>query len=235
MSTQLRDAGFPAESSKVVVIDRRHMIRHFGAHGLVHVSHHSGWGGYAKLILPELLPADVETTIMLDADTVVARDLAPLWSLRHRLASSGHVLAAKRLSTGGVCLRGQRINSGVMLLSIRRMRELNWTSSLLANISHLGRRGAPARECGKMVRGNGSTLAAGDQELLSLGCLLSGACSALPPRLHQDTCDGFSGSDALVYHFNCRGRPESCPSARCRELVKLWARLKNSRHRRRNL
>ena len=55
---------------------------------------------------------------------------------------------------------------------------------------------------------------------------------------------GFSGSDALVYlnylyHFKLQAEGDQTAArgahAACRELVNMWARLKNSRRRRRNL
>lgn len=221
MAQQLISAGLPSRA-RVNKLDRHAVLRHFHASGLYQFAHHSGLGGYSKLLLPELLPADVDATLLVDTDTVFVSDLAPLWALRHRLSASGGVLAAKRLATGGACLRGQRINSGVVLMDVRRMRALNWTRALLTHVARLGRPGTPARLCGKMVRGNG-TLAAGDQELLSFACLQAGrsACHPMPPALHQDKCDGFSSAGrAVVLHFNCRASvPADCPTSACTRLV----------------
>lgn len=210
MDAKLRQYGLM--TATVQFVQRPSVLSHFEAFGLYKMAHHSGLGGYCKLLIAELLPPTVKATIVLDADTMVVDDIARLWALRQTLLGSprrsvegdgnGAVLAAKRLSTGGICLRGQRINSGVVLMNLQRMRERNWTSHLLRRISLLGVGHVPARACGKMVR-NGS-LAAGDQELLSFGCLKAhgNACLALPDGLHQDKCDGMTGgARALILHF----------------------------------
>ena len=197
------------------LVNRAAVLSRFAAFGLKKMAHHSGLGGYCKLIIADLLPKSVEATLVLDSDTLLVNDVAMLWGLRRSIfrprrgtaaeedgSGGGAVLAAKRLTTGGVCLRGQRINSGVVLMNLRRMRQLNWTGTLLRRIQLLGVGNVPARACGKMVR-NGS-IAAGDQELLSFGCLRAyrGACVPLPEGLHQDKCDGMGGgTHALVLHF----------------------------------
>ena len=129
-------------------LDRAGVQRRFDAFGLRKFAHHSGIGGYTKLILADLLPTTVDATVLVDTDTVFVSDVAPLWALRHRLARGGGVLMAKRLSTGGVCLRGHRINSGVVLMDLARMRQLNWTSTLLERVAvgpDVARRRALAR------------------------------------------------------------------------------------------
>lgn len=208
------------------------MLHRFQSFGLQHFAHHSGLGGYSKLLLPDLLPTSLNATILVDTDTIFVANVAPLWALRHRLERTGGVLAAKRLSTGGACLRGQRINSGVVLLDLARMRTIGWVPTLLTRVAALGRRGVPARQCGKMVRNNGTTLAAGDQELLSFGCLQAGpgACLPLPPAYHQDKCDGFMGAaTALILHFNCKGSPSDCPTAECSRIAADFERQEQAR------
>ena len=221
MAAQITAAGLPPRA-KVRQVQRDAVAHRFRAFGLRRFSHHSGLGGYSKLIVADLLQPAVNATIVVDTDTLFVSDVAPLWALRLRLARDGALLAAKRLSTGGACLRGQRINSGVVLMDLRRMRQTNFTSSLLSRVARLGRGGVPARECGKMVRND--TLAAGDQELLSFGCLHAGpaACLPLPALMHQDKCDGFSGGRAaVVLHFNCRGKiPLDCPTPDCNRLAR---------------
>jgi lipopolysaccharide biosynthesis glycosyltransferase len=118
LAEQLAAASVPSRA-RVHQLTREAVLRRFHAHGLYRFAHHSGLGGYAKLLLAELLPADVSSTILVDTDTLFVADIAPLWALRHRLAASGGVLAAKRLSTGGACLRGQRLNSGVVLMDVQ--------------------------------------------------------------------------------------------------------------------
>ena len=209
----------------------------FARFGLTKFSHHSGLGGYSKILVAELLPEHVKATIVLDSDTLVVSDIARLWNLRQRLfaakSGGGALLAAKRLSTGGACFKGLRINSGVLLLDVDQMRKTNWTSTLLERVAWLGRGNVPARQCGKLVR-NRSTLAAGDQELLSYGCLRAarGTCAALPDAMHQDRCDGISGGDrAVILHFNCRARlPDDCPSSGpCQSLVREFNQLVQGR------
>ena len=208
---------------KVTIIDHRTTASYFRRVGLVKMAHHSGLGGYSKLIVDKLLPSDLNATIVLDSDTLLVDDILPVWRLRERFFRQGALLMAKRITSGGACLKGQRINSGVLLLDLERMRRTNWTDVLLERIAWLGRGNVPARLCGKMVR-NRSTLAAGDQELLSYGCLQAGkgTCAALPHGMHQDKCDGIEGgSRAVILHFNCRGSvPGDCPlSGPCRALV----------------
>jgi hypothetical protein len=285
MARQLVAADLPP-AARVRQIDREYVLRRFDAFGIRKFAHHSGLGGYSKLLIAELLPPRLNASILVDTDTVFVADVAPLWALRHRLARSGAALAAKRLSTGGTCLRGQRLNSGVVLMDLQRMRATNWTETLLARLARLGRGGVPARLCGKsapaprsadrsaplqqqrargpprrfpterasppraahtrgpphahlhtcahssswlgaVLRNNGSTLAAGDQELVSYGCLQAGAhaCQPLPAAMHVDKCDGFAGAGrAIVVHFNCGGSaPSSCPTPGCSRIVRDFA------------
>ena len=204
MGSQLEKIGLSSDQATVQLLARASVLEQFAAYGFTRMAHHSGLGGYTKLLIPDLLPASVRQTIVLDSDTLIVNDVGALWTaLRQTSASKvDAVLAAKRLSTGGACLRGQRINSGVVLMNLNRMRELNWTSTMLHRLAKLSQKNVPARLCGKLVR-NGS-LAAGDQELLSYGCLSSdrGVCMPLPHGVHQDKCDGMSGGgQAVVLHF----------------------------------
>ena len=134
------------------------------------------------------------------------------------------MLAAKRIARQeGSCLHGERLNSGVVLMNLRRMRLTRWTDQLLGHAARLSARVTPARECGNMVR-NG-TVRAGDQELLGLACFkAAGECVSLPPRFHQDKCEGMARSDAVIYHFNCKSRPEThCPRGSCMRLALEFA------------
>ena len=261
MATQLEDAGLPSPPAVIQVVERTALLGHFAAFGLRRMSHHSGLGGYSKLLVPDLLPASINATVVLDADTLASdaqmrrihsqhlspfrkpsssldririaqfvADVANIWNLRRTLLrKSGALLAAKRLSTGGACLHGERVNSGVVLMDLRRMRSDNWTGGMMRRVANLGKGNVPARRCGKMVR-NG-TLVAGDQELLSFGCLSAtrrGACARLPDHQHQDRCDGMAGGrDAVVLHFNCKGQPpRDCPSSGpCTKLAREYATL----------
>ena len=224
MEPRLQAVGLPA-IAQVQLVNRSALLDRFASYGLRRMTHHSGVGGYSKLLVADLLARSIDHTIVMDTDTLTVRDLAPLWRLRHRLARGGSVLAARRLTSGGACLRGQRIQSGVVLMSLRRMRAVHWTDQLLARVAGLGRPGVPARACGKLVRND--TLVASDQELLSYACLASRACEPMPTELHQDKCDGMmGGADVLIFHFNCRGNPKAhCPNAACTSLAKEYARL----------
>lgn len=230
MRKALLAAGLPSQAT-VQDVARSLVLARLGAFGLRKLGHHSGVGGYAKLLVAELLPPTIHATIVLDSDTIVVADTWPLWaSLKAEGISAGAtrgVLAAKRLRTGGACLRGQRLNSGVVVMDLALMRARNWTGRLLERIAALGRPNVPARSCGKMVR-NGS-LVAGDQELLSYACLKApGSCVALPDGMHQDKCEGLSGGRrAIVLHFNCGGdAPGSCPgSGPCARVAQEYARL----------
>ena len=177
----------------------------------------------------ELLPPTIHATIVLDSDTIVVADT---WRCGRRKAegiSAGPATTSLRqtAAAGGACLRGQRLNSGVVVMDLALMRARNWTGRLLERIAALGRPNVPARSCGKMVR-NGS-LVAGDQELLSYAYLKApGSCVALPDGMHQDKCEGLSGGRrAIVLHFNCGGdAPGSCPgSGPCARVAQEYARL----------
>ena len=258
MAAQLEDAGLTSPPAEIQVVDRAAMLKRFAAFGLRRMAHHSGLGGYTKLLVADLLPSSINATIVLDADTLASdsipdvefsvfaalpaltvqkrlsattvaqfvADVAHIWDLRRTLLGGGAVLAAKRLSTGGACLHGERVNSGLVLMDLRRMRSDNWTGGMMRRVAQLGRGNVPARRCGKMVR-NG-TLVAGDQELLSFGCLTRrGACARLPDHQHQDKCDGMVGARAVVLHFNCKGQPpRDCPSSGpCTRLSREYATL----------
>lgn len=198
-------------SWSVSLMQREQLVRRFASFGLRRVMHHSGWGGYAKLVAAELLPATLNYTLLVDTDTVFAADVSGLWTFMLR-STRRAVLAAKRIARQeGSCLHGQRINSGVLAMNLRRQRQLNWTGRLLAHAAYLSAHSVPARHCGKMVR-NG-TVRAGDQELLGLACFRAlGECVALPPRFHQDRCEGIALPNGVIFHFNCGARPDShCP------------------------
>ena len=65
----LRRAGLP-RAARVQHVVRQSVVERFRAFGLATPKHHSGWGGYAKMIVADLLPHDVQHTLVVDADTV---------------------------------------------------------------------------------------------------------------------------------------------------------------------
>ena len=83
----------------------RHRLASFGLHRL---GHHSGWGGYSKMIAADLLPSTLNHTILVDTDSIFGADIAGLWAFLGRLPER-QVLAAKRIAKQeGSCLHGQR-------------------------------------------------------------------------------------------------------------------------------
>lgn len=105
--------------------------------GLVEFNHHSSWFGYTKLWLPRLLP-DVEWALFIDTDTMFLRDPWELLDTRLAMTAEQDVSAAYLPGAGFTI----RINSGVVLMSLTRLRARGWESALLSAISR--NRGWPA-------------------------------------------------------------------------------------------
>ena len=128
----------------------------------------AGAGRFAKPLLAEIgvLPRCVERLLILDTDTVLARDLAPMWHRRFAQFGTDQVLMAKPTGAHALlkaCTAAQglvSINTGVMLYHVARMRQARWVDFLLEQIR--------TRDTCGLVR-NG-TLCSGDQVMVSIAC-----------------------------------------------------------------
>ena len=97
---------------------------------IVGFSHKSTWFGYSKLWLPRLLPMD-DWVAFIDTDTVFMRDPWALLDMRHTVMGPTHHIAA--IVTPGMGFPA-RINSGVMVMALGRLRASNWTEALRASV-----------------------------------------------------------------------------------------------------
>src|SRR5579862_2397997 len=90
------------------------------------------------LLLPEVLPPNLDRVLFLDADTLVLEDLATLWETpldRHVLAAvpdsaipfCSSVRGVKNWRARGILSDAPYFNAGVLLIDLPRCRELNVT------------------------------------------------------------------------------------------------------------
>jgi lipopolysaccharide biosynthesis glycosyltransferase len=113
------------------------------------VSGHASIATYFRLLLPSLLPAELQRVIFIDADTVVTSDLEELW----RLPLEGKALAALKVPFKDVdddYQPGDYFNAGVMLIDLDRWRQAD-----------VLRRG------GEFARANPQSLRYWDQDVLN--------------------------------------------------------------------
>lgn len=100
------------------------------------VAAHGGAISCARFLLPRIL-ADVDRLIYLDADTLTVDSLTPLWDIdmgNAPVAAVPNVVEpAMRTRISGIGLRDplRYLNSGVLVLDLRRMRELDSATALL--------------------------------------------------------------------------------------------------------
>jgi lipopolysaccharide biosynthesis glycosyltransferase len=166
---------------------------------------------YYRLLLPEVLPAELDKVIYLDCDLVVNRDLGELWDLD---VSETYLLAVPELaldsrfvsSKAGIRLYRELalppdlelFNSGVMVINLRKWREqqLAWRA-----ITYL-------REAAHYLRWH-------DQE--ALNAVLGGEWTALDPRWNV-SMHVFGGKasaqhnvdlcrDPFIVHYNSAIKP----------------------------
>ena len=101
--------------------------------------HYSGVYGLMKLVLPKTLPETLDKVIVLDTDVTFATDIAELWKLFHKMANSkGSIGLVENQSDWylGKLWKNHRpwpalgrgFNTGVMLLSLKRLRHFNWST-----------------------------------------------------------------------------------------------------------
>ncbi|GMT35690.1 hypothetical protein PFISCL1PPCAC_26987 [Pristionchus fissidentatus] len=97
--------------------------------------HYSAVFGLIKLIIPDIVPEDVEEVLLLDSDLVVLNDLTPIFNSFKGTNSSALFAMAENISpwyTQGTPTnrrwpaRGRGFNSGVVLIHSARMRKANW-------------------------------------------------------------------------------------------------------------
>lgn len=84
---------------------------------------------YLRLLAPDLLPPEVDKVIYLDCDIIADTSLAPLWDMDLRGNACGVVPDAPqpimhRVKGPEIGLTGRYFNSGVMVIDLRRFREL---------------------------------------------------------------------------------------------------------------
>jgi len=165
---------------------------------------------YHRLLLPELLPANLDKVIYLDCDLVVNRDLGELWDLD---ASTTSLLAVSELTTAaqfvsskaGIRLHRELglardlkfFNSGVMVINLRRWRERQVSQQALTYV----------REAMQYLRWH-------DQE--ALNAVLAGDWAAIDPRwnvsmhVYRDAAsrqDVALTTDAYIVHYNSAIKP----------------------------
>lgn len=84
---------------------------------------HATVATYFRLLLPGLLPAEVDRVIFIDADTVVTADLEPLWNLplegKALAAVPDHWLSCREQNHPV----GSYFNAGVLLIDLARWRQ----------------------------------------------------------------------------------------------------------------
>ncbi|MEF7616689.1 glycosyltransferase family 8 protein [Aquincola sp. MAHUQ-54] len=164
---------------------------------------------YARLLIPDLLPADVGRALYLDADMVVLEDLASLWdtdlggrsvgAVRDRI---GHVGAPGGLvnhAALGIPADAPYFNSGLLLMDLARWRALG-----------IGRRVVEYLETHRDL------IQMGDQD--GLNALLHHDWHELPfrwnwqtlPRMHRQgppTCWSPASAHQSIVHFSSSEKP----------------------------
>lgn len=207
-----------SEQLSMVVANLTDIQSTFSTYGYTKIKHHSGFGGYAKMIAAKLIPESIDRTVVVDSDTIFNAEFEQLWSQFNQF-SSAQVLMGKRLADRYCLSNGNRINSGVVPMDLKHMRDIGWTDILLSE----------SRNCHKCA--GGDTLICGDQEFISFGCQQRfGACGDLDVRFHYDYCNEKGPTwgdsrDAVIYHFNCGGDVNRCPGHECKSSVAEWNRL----------
>lgn len=168
----------------------------FEANNVSGFKHHSGMGGYAKMIVPLVLTS-VDYTVVLDTDIVVNKDPIHFWNHLH---NNGAVLQGKRLQ-GYECFgRDYRLNSGVLGMNLTAMRNSDWFHTMWKDINSL-----PTHAKCKHMFQNGR-LMIGDQEFTSRVCELTKKCAYFSEsKFHQDRCNGLATKTAVFIHNNCDG------------------------------
>ncbi|GMT06607.1 hypothetical protein PENTCL1PPCAC_28781, partial [Pristionchus entomophagus] len=99
-------------------------------------AHYSAVYGLMKLIIPDILPVDVEEVLLLDSDVIVLNDFSPVFdaftgtndSTLFAMAENNSPWYTQATATKQRWpARGRGFNSGVVLVHTARMRRANWT------------------------------------------------------------------------------------------------------------
>jgi lipopolysaccharide biosynthesis glycosyltransferase len=91
------------------------------------VTHHISLATYFRLLIPQVLPADISKVLFLDADMIIRQSIGPLWNLdieqfSHAAAiSAGMDTYEQELGLLKGCLY---FNAGMMLINLKKWREL---------------------------------------------------------------------------------------------------------------
>ena len=227
----------PEQRVSVITLNDEQVLATLRAANFTHLyGHQSGPGGYAKLVPTDWLPASVERTLLIDTDTLFARDPSAMWNRTFTRFGSGQLLAMTPFVKQGFgCVRtqrptaraqfNQRFNSGVQLLDVAAMRRLDWAANVARTLSAV--RQMPVEHgCSWFVQD--ASLCVGDQELLSLVCASTeGACGNLPPNAHCDRCGntdrGKTARGKVIYHSNCAPKANEkavfCEDPGCRDAL----------------
>ncbi|KAK3102055.1 hypothetical protein FSP39_008413 [Pinctada imbricata] len=97
--------------------------------------HYSGVYGLMKLTLTEILPQYLDKVIVVDIDVTFATDVAELWKILNSLQGLKMIGLVENLSDWYLGLLpnvspwpadGRGFNTGVMLMNLKKLRELNW-------------------------------------------------------------------------------------------------------------
>jgi len=196
------------------------------------VSGHINLSTYLRLLLAELLPADVEKAIYLDADTIVLRDISELWAT----PVNDFYCAATQDAFVPVLNPHEAFSHPIHSMTIPNMspypipnyRELGLAGTapyfnagiLLVNVAKW-RREQVARRALECLRANGDAVRFWDQ--YALNTLFSGNWKIVDPRWNQNTHvfriphwelshyseDEFSRvrEDPWIVHFDYKPKP----------------------------
>jgi len=88
-----------------------------------------GQGAYLRLLIPELISKRIKKVLYLDSDLIISGNLKELWNMN---LSSAYVLGANHENHPKIKEWGikQYINSGVLLMNLERIREINLLKEL---------------------------------------------------------------------------------------------------------
>ncbi|MGP7817097.1 glycosyltransferase family 8 protein [Niallia sp. 01092] len=94
---------------------------------------------YFRLSIPDLLNQTIEKVIYLDSDLIVQEDIANLWNtpINHYLLAAVQDPGAKkygRYKALSIPVQAGYFNSGVMVLNVKKWRELNISEKVIAYI-----------------------------------------------------------------------------------------------------
>lgn len=129
---------YPNAKVEFIFFDKKNMVD-------VQEKFHISKAAYVKIYLPEILP-DWNAAIFLDSDILVRKDIAYLWNY-FTLFSTNDIIAAVRNPRYnydnkyiGIDDNTQTFNSGVILMDLKKMREVDSTRKLelfLKKYNHL--------------------------------------------------------------------------------------------------